>query len=56
MSRDEVLIKLKEIGIDGKFKTQGNTIVLSLEEKSNGKGLKDITPVQAKDSKGQKKV
>ena len=51
MSREEVLKKLKEIGIDGKFNKEGNQTVLSLEEKSNGKELKDITPVQTKDSK-----
>ena len=56
MSREEVLSKLKEIGIDGKFNKKGNKTILSLEEESNSKGLKDITPVQAKDSKGQEKV
>ena len=56
MSRDEVLSKLKEIGIDGKFKKQNNKTVLSLEEKSDSKELKDITPVQSKGSKKQKKV
>ena len=54
MSRDEVLSKLKEIGIDGKFKKQNNKTVLSLEEKSDSKELKDITPVQSKGSKKQK--
>ena len=56
MSRDEVLSKLKEIGINGSFKKEGNATVLSLKEKSDSEGLKDITPVQAKDSKGQEKV
>jgi phage terminase small subunit len=56
MSRDEVLSKLKEIGIDGKFKKQNNKTVLSLEEKSDSKELKDITPVQSKGSKKQKEV
>ena len=56
MSREEVLSKLKEIGLDGSFKKQGNETVLSLKEKSDSEGLKDITPVQAKDSKGQEKV
>ena len=56
MSREEVLSKLKEIGIDGKFKKQNNKTVLSLEEKSDSKELKDITPVQSKGSKKQKEV
>ena len=56
MSRDEVLSKLKEIGLDGSFKKQNNNTVLSLEEKSDSKELKDITPVQSKGSKKQKKV
>jgi len=56
MSREEVLSKLKEIGIDGKFNKKGNTTVLSLEEESSSKGLKDITPVQTKGDKGQDEV
>ena len=56
MSREEVLDKLKEIGLDGKFKKEGNETVLSVEEKSDSEGLKDITPVQTKGSKGQNKV
>ena len=56
MSREEVLSKLKEIGLDGKFKKEGNETVLSVEEKSDSKGLKDITPVQTKGSKKQKEV
>ena len=56
MSRDEVLAKLKEIGLDGKFKKQGNETILSVEEKSDSEGLKDITPVQTKSNKGQEKV
>jgi hypothetical protein len=51
MSREEVLSKLKEIGLDGSFKKQGNETVLSLKEKSDSKGLKDITPIQPEDSK-----
>jgi len=51
MSREEVLSKLKEIGLDGSFKKEGNETVLSLKEKSDSEGLKDITPIQAEDSK-----
>jgi hypothetical protein len=56
MSRDEVLAKLKEIGIGGKFKKEGNQTILSVKEESSSEGLKDITPVQTKDSKRQEKV
>ena len=47
---------MKELGLDGKFKKEGDKTVLSVEEKSGGEGLKDITPVQAEDSKRQDKV
>ena len=56
MSREEVLAKLKEIGLDGKFKKEGNQTIIQVEEESDSEGLKDITPVQTKDSKKQKKV
>ena len=57
MSREEVLSKLKEIGLDGKFKKDEKGVVLEVQEKkSNGEGLKDITPVQTKDSEEQKEV
>jgi len=57
MSREEVLNKLKEIGLDGKFKKDEKGVVLEVQEKkSNGEGLKDITPVQTKDSEEQKEV
>jgi len=56
MSREEVLKKLKEIGIDGEFIKEDNKTVLSLEEESSSKELKDITPVSSEDSKGQEKV
>tara|TARA_R110000796_G_scaffold76095_4_gene170267 strand:+ start:47 stop:658 length:612 start_codon:yes stop_codon:yes gene_type:complete len=56
MSREEVLAKLKEIGLGGKFKKEGNETILSVEEESDSEGLKDITPVQTKDRKGPKKV
>ena len=56
MSREEVLKQLKELGLDGKFKKEGNQTVLSVEKKSNGEGIKDITEVQAEDSEGQNEV
>ena len=57
MSREEVLSKLKEIGLDGKFKKDEKGVVIEVQEKkSNGEGLKDITPVQTKDSEEQKEV
>ena len=56
MSREEVLAKLKEIGLDGKFKKEGNQTIIQVEEESNSEGLKDITPVQTKGGKKQKKV
>ncbi len=36
----EVLAKLKEIGLDGKFKKEGSATVLSVKEESNSKSLK----------------
>ena len=56
MSRDDVLKQLKELGLDGKFRKEGNQTVLSVEEKSNGEGIKDITEVQTKNSEGQNEV
>tara|TARA_R100001132_G_C3243326_1_gene73240 strand:- start:35 stop:628 length:594 start_codon:yes stop_codon:yes gene_type:complete len=56
MSREEVLSKLKELGLDGKFKKEGNQTVLSVEEKSDGQGIKDITEVETEDSDKQKEV
>ena len=58
MSRDDVLKQLKELGLDGKFKKEGNQTVLSVEEekKSNGEGIKDITEVQTESSEGQDEV
>ena len=54
MSREEVLSKLKEIGLDGKFRKEETGVVLEVQEKkSNSKGLKDVTPIQTEDSKGQ---
>ena len=57
MSREEVLTKLKEIGLDGRFKKEKEGVVLEVQEKkSDSEGLKDITPVQAEDSEGQKEI
>ena len=56
MSRDEVLKQLKELGLDGKFKKEGNQTILSVEEKSNGEGIKDITEVPTEDSKRPNEV
>ena len=54
MSREEVLKKLREVGLDGRFKKDEKGVVLEVQEtKSNSTGLKDITPIQAEDSKGQ---
>ena len=54
MSREEVLKKLREVGLDGRFKKDEKGVVLEVQEKKpSGEGLKDITPVQAEDSKGQ---
>ena len=56
MSREEVLAKLKEIGLDGEFKKEGNQTVISVEEKSSSEGLKDITPVETKGEQKQEEV
>ena len=54
MSREEVLKKLREVGLDGRFKKDEKGVVLEVQEKKpSGEGLKDITPVQTEDSKGQ---
>ena len=54
MSRDEVLKQLKEIGLNGEFRKDETGVVLKVQKKkSNSKRLKDITPIQAEDSKGQ---
>ena len=46
MSREEVLNKLKELGLDGKFRKEKKGVVLDIqEEKSDSEGLKDITEV-----------
>jgi hypothetical protein len=51
MSREEVLGKLKELGLDGKFKKEGNKTILSVEEKSSGEGIKDVTEISTENSK-----
>ena len=56
MSRQEVLNKLKELGLDGKFRKENNKTVLSVEEKSSSEGAKEIIEVQAEDSEGQDQV
>ena len=56
MSREDVLKQLKELGLTGEFKKEGNQTILSVEEKSDSGGSKDITEVQAEDSKRQDKV
>ena len=56
MSREDVLKQLKELGLTGEFKKEGNKTVLSVEEESDSEGPKDITEVQAEDNKGQDKV
>ena len=56
MSRDDVLKALKDLGIDGEFKKEGNKTVLSVEEKSDSEGPKDITPVETKGEQKQEEV
>ena len=56
MSREEVLAKLKEIGLDGEFKKEGNQTIISVEEKSSSEGLKDITPVETKSEQKQEEI
>ena len=56
MSREDVLKQLKELGLTGEFKKENNKTILSVEEKSDGEGPKDITEVQTEDSKRQDKV
>ena len=56
MSREEVLKQLKELGLDGKFKKEGNKTILSVEEKSNSEGIKDVTEISAESGERQNKV
>ena len=55
MSREEVLNKLKELGLDGKIKKENNQTIISVEERSNSEPI-DITPVSSEDIKEQEKV
>jgi len=55
MSREEVLAKLKELGLDGKIKKENNQTIISVEERSNSEPI-DITPISSEDSKEQEKV
>ena len=56
MSREDVLKQLKDLGLTGEFKKDGNKTVLSVEEKSDSEGPKDITPVESEGSKKQEEV
>ena len=56
MSRDDVLKQLKELGLTGEFKKEGNQTIIQVEEKSSSTEPKAITPVESEDSEGQEKV
>ena len=56
MSRADVLKALKELGYEGEIKKEGNQTIIQVEEKSDGEGIKDVTPVQTEDNKEQKEV
>ena len=56
MSREDVLKQLKELGLTGEFKEEGNKTIIQVEKESNSEGPKDITPVGSEDSEGQEKV
>jgi len=56
MSRDDVLKQLKELGLTGDFKKEGNKTIIQVEKESDSKGPKDITPVEAEDSEEQEEV
>ena len=55
MSRDDVLKALKELGLDGQVKKEGNNTIISVE-KSNSEGPKDITPLETKSEQKQEEV
>ena len=55
MSRDDVLKALKDLGLDGQIKKEGDNTIISVE-KSDSEGPKDITPVSSEDNKEQEKV
>ena len=46
---------LKELGLSGEFKKEGANTVLSVEEKSDSEGSKDITPMETRVNKNKKK-
>ena len=56
MSREDVLKQLKDLGLTGEFKKDGNKTVLSVEEKSSSEGPKDITEVPPESGEGSEKV
>ena len=56
MSREEVLKALGDIGLGGKFEKNGARTELSIKEKSDSEGLKDITPVSSENNKEQEEV
>jgi KaiC/GvpD/RAD55 family RecA-like ATPase len=56
MSREDVLKQLKELGLTGEFKEEGNKTIIQVEEKSSSEGPKDITPVESEGNKEQEKV
>ena len=55
MSRDAVLKALKDLGLDGQIKKEGNNTIISVE-KSDSEGPKDITPVETKGEQKQEEV
>ena len=56
MSREDVLKQLKELGLTGEFKEEGNKTIIQVEKESNSEGPKDITPVESEGSKKQEEV
>ena len=56
MSRDDVLKQLKELGLTGEFKKEGNQTIISVEKESNSEGPKDITPMETKGEQKQEEV
>ena len=55
MSRDDVLKALKDLGLDGQIKKEGDNTIISVE-KSDSEGPKDITPVETKGEQKQEEV
>ena len=55
MSRDDVLKALKDLGLDGQIKKEGDNTIISVE-KSDSEGPKDITPVETKSEQKQEEV